>query len=148
MMETFVDDYAAEYWMTKWSNKELLQEELKTFYFTHDLVGGQLLKKWLFPENLIAAVANHHLPGEAVEEKIVAHVIQLADLLSFYCCNQEFLRDDDILTVVRNSLPFMRGQWRTLGIPVTNDTITEWFDWLLDNYEQGSNLKEAFFTCG
>ena len=109
-------------------------------------MGGQLLRKWLFPENLIAAVANHHRPGEEVEEKIVAHIIQLADLLSFYCCNQELLGDDDILTVIRNSLPLMRGQWRNLGMPVTNDTIAGWFNWLLDNYEQGSNLKEAFST--
>ena len=146
MMETFVDDYATEYWMTKWSNKELLHEEFKTFCFTHDLVGGQLLKKWLFPDNLIAAVANHHRPGEEVEEKIVGYIIQLADLLSFYCCNQESLGDDDILTVIRNSLPLIRGQWRNLGIPVKNDTIAGWFNWLLDNYEQGSNLKEAFST--
>ena len=144
MLETFSDDYAAEDWMTRFSNEEILHDELGMFSFTHDLVGGQLLSKWLFPENLIAAVSNHHNPGAAASEKELAHVIQLADLLSFYCCNQESLEDNDILAVIHNSLPNMKAQWQDLGLPVTNDAMTGWFNWLLDNHDQGSDLKEAF----
>jgi len=146
MLETFSHDYAVEYWMTKYSNQDLLHEEFEAFLFTHDQVGGQLLSKWLFPKNLIAAVANHHRPSEAVEEKKLAHIIQLADILSFYCCNQESLGENDILTAIRTSMPDMRSQWQNLGLPVKDDVIVGWFNWLLDNHDQGSNLKEAFST--
>jgi putative nucleotidyltransferase with HDIG domain len=146
MLETFRNGYAVEYWMTKCSDKELLHDELEAFLFTHDQIGGQLLRKWLFPRNLITAVANHHRPSEAADEKTLAHIIQLADILSFYCCNQEALGEDDILTAIRTMLPAMQSQWRNLGLPVKNDGIVGWFNWLLDNHDQGSNLKEAFST--
>lgn len=144
MLETFSDDYAVEHWMTKFSSDEILHDELGMFSFTHDQVGGQLLRKWFFPENLITAVSNHHNPGEATTEKELAHVIQLADLLSFYCCNQELLEDIDILTVIHYSLPNLKAQWQNLGFPVTDDEIVGWFNWLLDNHDHGSDLKDAF----
>ena len=144
MLETFGADYSTEDWMTKLSNEEMLLSELQTFSFTHDQVGGQLLKKWLFPDNLITAVAYHHHPVEATEVKVIAHVIQLADILTFYCCNQALLGDDDILTVVHRSLPEIDNGWQSIGKPLENGAIIKWFDWLLDNYEQGSNLKDAF----
>ena len=144
MLETFIDDYAVEHWMTRFSNEEILHDELAMFSFTHDQVGGQLLSKWFFPENLITAVSNHHNPGAATSEKELAYVIQLADLLSFYCCNQESLGENDILAVIDSSLPDMKSQWQDLGLPVTNDAMAGWFNWLLDNHDQGSDLKEAF----
>lgn len=144
MLETFVDDYASQRWMTGLSDEETLYEELQMFSFTHDMLGGQLLKKWFFPENLIAAVAYHHRPAEAAKEKAFAHVIQLADFLSFYCCNQELLGDDDILTAIHTSLPDVQSAWHGLGLSLDDDTLAGWFHWLLNNHEQGSNLKEAF----
>jgi len=95
MLETFVDDYAVD-WMTIFSREEIRHDEHQMFSFTHDIVGGQLLRKWIFPENLITAVEHHHRPGEAGEEKSLAYIIQLADFLSFYCCNRELLGDDNI----------------------------------------------------
>jgi len=143
MLETFNDDYSTESWMTLFGS-ELLSEELEMFSFTHDLVGGQLLQKWFFPKTLIAAVAYHHHPEKTDEKTGLAYVIQLADLLSFYCCNQESLGDESILTVIKNSLPAMQSHWQNFGLSIENDTIARWFNWLLDNHEQGNNLKEAF----
>lgn len=144
MLETFADDYGPERWMTELSNEDTLQEELQIHSFTHDMVGGQLLKKWLFPENLITAVAYHHRPGEAVKEKALAHVIQLADILSFYCCNQKLLWEEDILTFIYSSLPDVQSSWQSFGIPLKDDAIVGWFEWLATNHTQGSRLKDAF----
>lgn len=144
MLETFGGDYAAEYWMTRFSNEEMLHDELQMFSFTHDVVGGQLLRKWQFPANLISSVANHHCSSEAIEAKALANIIQLADLLSFYCCNQGLLGDDGILPLIQKSLPDVLSQWQDCGLPATNETIEGWFDWLSNNYEEGHNLKEAF----
>ncbi len=144
MLETFVSDYATEYWMAKFSNEEMLSKELQMFSFTHDIVGGQLLRKWLFPENLITAVAYHHRPAEAVEESGMAYIIQLSDILSFYCCNQEFLGDDDIFAAIQNSLPDIQSQWQGSGLPFSKEATAGWFNYLLENYGQGSNLQESF----
>jgi putative nucleotidyltransferase with HDIG domain len=146
MFETFADEYALERWMTTLSNEETLHEELQMFSFTHDMLGGQLLRKWFFPENLITAVAYHHRPSEATKVKAFAHVIQLADILSFYCCNQESLGDENILTVIHASLPEVQSLWHGFGLSLDNDAITGWFHWLTNNHEQGRSLREVFFA--
>lgn len=144
MLETFSDDYAAEHWMTRFSDEEMLHDELRMFSFTHDQVGGQLLRQWHFPETLVSAVANHHRPGEVSEGKGLAGVIQLADLLSFYSCNRESLGTEDILPLVHNSLPDSNSRWQDWGLTVTDEAVQGWFAWLTDNFEQGDNLREAF----
>jgi len=144
MLETFTDDYAPELWMNRLSTRKTLHEELQMFSFTHDMLGGQLLRKWLFPDNIIAAVAYHHRPWEAAREKGFALVVQLADFLSFYCCNRELLEGDDIFAATEKYLPEVLAEGRDLGLPVGNAAITGWFSWLLNNHKQGSRLKEAF----
>jgi len=144
MLDTFTEGYALDRWMTTFSTAESLQEELQMFSFSHDQLGGRLLKKWLFPENLITAVSYHHCPEEAARESGFAYVIQLADLLSFYCCNPETLDDDDIVTAIHGSLPRIHSQWRSLGVPLPDAAITGWFKWLVRNHEQGRILKESF----
>ena len=143
MLEIFADDYELD-WMAKFSNEEMRHNELQIFSFTHDVVGGELLKKWLFPEKLITAVAYHHRPVEATEEKGSACIIQLADFLSFYCSNMELFKGDDILTAIDKTFPDIRSQWQYSGLPMENNDISGWFNWLSNNYEQGCNLKDAF----
>ena len=143
MLETFADDYAED-WLLASSGRDMHEEELRIFSFTHDMVGGHLLRKWLFPENLIAAVEAHHGPDKATAGKEFAALIQVADLLAYYCCNQQLLGKDDIITVIYNSLPDIQSQWQCYGLPWETDAVKGWFNWLLNNYEQGCNLKEAF----
>jgi hypothetical protein len=114
------------------------------FSFTHDVVGGELLQQWLFPENLISAVEFHHRPDRAVSEQGVAYVVQLADLLSFYCCNQVPPSNDDILAEINRSLPGLESLWQQCGLSWENNAVVGWYNWLLENYDQGSHLKEAF----
>lgn len=143
MLETFADDYALD-WMIAFSGEQIRHDELHMFSFTHDKVGGHLLRKWLFPENLIAAVEAHHCPEQATTEKSVAAIIQLADVLAFYCCNQTLMGKEDIMTAIQNSLPDIQSTWLSCGLPWEDKTVNGWFYWLIDNYEQGANLKEAF----
>lgn len=144
MLETFADDYTPEQWMTTFSKEEVLCEELRMFSFTHDMLGGRLLRKWLFPENLISAVAYHHRPGNAGSEKALAQIIQLADVLSYYSCNRDLLEENDILTAVHTSLSDVQTHWHGCGVPLKNKVISDCFDWLVDNQQQGSRLEEAF----
>lgn len=144
MLEIFSDDYATEYWMANFSNEKILCEELEIFSFTHDQIGGQLLGKWDFPENLISAVSNHHRPGNAGMEKSLALVIQLADILSFYCFDQDLLGDEDLITALHRSLPGLQDQWEDTALSFDHEKIEGWFKWLKSNYEEGCNLKNAF----
>lgn len=144
MLQTFAEDYSPEQWMAGLSNEQTLYEELQMFSFTHDILGGQLLEKWFFPENLITAVAYHHRPDEAVREKAFAHVIQLADFLSFYCCNRQLLDDSDILTTMQASLPDLQSHWDGYGGTLEESAVTGWFQWLVANHEQGEVLSKAF----
>ncbi len=144
MLQTFAEDYSPEQWMAGLSNEQTLYEELQMFSFTHDILGGQLLEKWFFPENLITAVAYHHRPEEAVREKAFAHVIQLADFLSFYCCNRQLLNESDILTTMQSSLPDLQSHWDGFDGTLEESAVTGWFQWLVANHEQGDVLSKAF----
>lgn len=143
MLETFTDDYSMD-WMTKFSSEKTQHYELQMFSFTHDTVGGQLLRRWLFPEHLVTSVAYHHRPNKVTMKKNFAHIIQLADFLSFYCYNRESFEDENVLSVISRFLPEIRSQWEEFGLCLEDDAIVGWDEWLLKNYEQGRNLKEAF----
>ena len=52
------------------------------FEMSHDEVGMKLLEKWMFPENLIAAVGFHHRPQYAYGDKLYPIVVHVADILS------------------------------------------------------------------
>lgn len=130
--------------MTSLSDKDMLHKELQMFSFTHDLLGGQLLKKWSFPENLVTAVAFHHRPEEAVQERDLAHIIQLADIIAFYCCNPELLGEETILTAAYTLLPQIKSQWHALGFTLDDDKIGTWYGWLSTHRDKRFSLEEAF----
>jgi len=56
--------------------------EKSIFGVTHDEIGMMLLKRWMFPESLIAAVGYHHRPREAKEETRCSLVVHAADMLA------------------------------------------------------------------
>ena len=107
-------------------------------------MGGQLLEKWLFPENLVTAVAYHHRPEQAVVEQGFAYIVQLADLLSFHCCSQASPEQLDIVTTTHVALPDLRDGWRKVGWTLQDEEITGWYRRLVDNRAEGNFLKEAF----
>lgn len=49
---------------------------------THDEIGIALVKKWMFPENLITAVGFHHRPAEAAKQSLFPFVVYVADQLA------------------------------------------------------------------
>ena len=62
--------------------KMAFEAEKSIFGVTHDEVGVMLLKRWLFPESLIAAVGYHHRPRETKKEPRFPLVIHAADILA------------------------------------------------------------------
>ncbi|MCR4289632.1 MAG: HDOD domain-containing protein [Candidatus Scalindua sp.] len=58
------------------------EAEKDVFGMTHDEVGMQLLKKWMFPENLLTAVGYHHRPQEADRKSLFPIIVHTADILT------------------------------------------------------------------
>lgn len=145
MLEIFRDDYEVQLWMGKFSTPQALGDELHMFSFTHDQIGGQLLRKWNFPENLIEAVEFHHRPDEGGKNKGLMRIVQLADFLSFYCGNQKTLGGGGVLASMHTFLPHLQDHWRESDLKASDSEIVGWFTWLSNNYEQGKSLKKAFF---
>lgn len=144
MLETFNEDYPPERWMTGLSDEEKLNKELHFFSFTHDMLGAQLLQKWLFPESLISTVACHHRPAEASGRSDLAAVVQLADILAFYSCNQDFQKDGDILEAIKDMEGDFLSDWRMMGLSFQDGDLVSWYDWLLENLEQIHSLRQTF----
>lgn len=49
---------------------------------THDEVGMRLLKKWLFPESLLAAIGFHHRLQETDKRSLLPVVVHIADIFA------------------------------------------------------------------
>jgi putative nucleotidyltransferase with HDIG domain len=146
ILKSFEEEYLPQKWMTELSNEENLHEELELFSFTHDMVGGQLLEKWLFPENLITAVAYHHRPDKSSKEATFAYIVQLADILSFYSCNPVKLKDKNIWTCIHDTLPDIEEKWQSVGLNFTEDIVDNWYEWLLLNHEEGNSIRDIVVT--
>jgi putative nucleotidyltransferase with HDIG domain len=146
ILKSFENDYLPQKWMTELSNEENLHNELQLFSFTHDMVGGQLLEKWLFPENLITAVAYHHRPGQTSKDATFAYIVQLADILSFYSCNPERLGEESILSCIQKILPKVKKKWRTSGLNISHEAVENWYDWLVLNREEGNSIRDIVIS--
>lgn len=142
ILRSFEDEYAPEKWMMEFSSEENLENELRVFSFTHDMVGGQLLKKWNFPENLVTAVAYHHYPAETIKDLRYAHIVQLADLLAICSCNPDLLVDGDINGRIREVLPELNERWQMQGLSWQENNNENWYQWLVINREEGNSIRE------
>ncbi len=64
------------------------KSEREIFGISHDEVGLRLLKRWMFPEELLKAVGSHHSTSDIKNGQIFPFIIHIADLLSHLCEGQ------------------------------------------------------------
>ena len=65
------------------TESDLLEAEKRILEIDHEEVGGRLLERWKFPENLIAAVRYHHHPIEAKNHTRLAATLSLANAIAY-----------------------------------------------------------------
>ncbi|KAB2835569.1 MAG: HDOD domain-containing protein [Candidatus Brocadia sp.] len=58
------------------------ETEKEIIGMTHDEVGMRLLKKWMFPENLLTAVGFHHRLQETDQKSLFPVVVNIADIFA------------------------------------------------------------------
>ena len=64
------------------SRRMLLREaELEILEFDHAQIGGDLMRLWQYPANLVQAVAHHHQPMAAGVYQLESSLVHLADYL-------------------------------------------------------------------
>ncbi len=103
--------------------------EFKTFGFTHQDVGAQLLKKWGLPEVLIATTQFHHEPQDASDYKTQVAIIHLANAIANLI--ERPLSFDD-------TLPIHPSTWTILDIDSSNlITLTQLCE---TKYQQASSV--------
>ena len=59
---------------------DFLEAEKKVLGYTHSLIGGAILQKWLFEESIVLAARHHHDPK--IHKNPVVRITKLADYLS------------------------------------------------------------------
>jgi len=65
----------------KCSDRELRELEFQCLGISHDMIGLFLMKAWKMPEEIIAAVGEHHFPDYGGKHAIYAKLVYLANQL-------------------------------------------------------------------
>lgn len=81
--------------------------EKRIFGITHSEVGEILLTSWMFPPDVVSAVAQHHCPLSSKVDTVFAMCVHLADVI---CTAKGLspLKDQHFITVDRDILPIIQ----------------------------------------
>jgi len=81
--------------------------EKRLFGITHSEVGEILLTAWMFPSDVVSAVAHHHCPMSAKTDAVFAACVHLADVI---CTAKGMtpLKDRQFITIDRDVLPLIQ----------------------------------------
>jgi HD-like signal output (HDOD) protein len=60
-----------------------LEAERTLFEFTHPEVGQMVAERWDLPARYVAAIAHHHNPADAGDERVFCTLIGLADQAAY-----------------------------------------------------------------
>jgi putative nucleotidyltransferase with HDIG domain len=69
---------------TERNQQPLLETERQLLGVQHAEIGGRLLFRWRFPQNLVDAVTWHHAPGEAGDHARLASYVYLGNMVAHF----------------------------------------------------------------
>jgi HD-like signal output (HDOD) protein len=140
LLLTLPEEYDAKKWLSGFSSEEKLEEEKSLFNLTHEEVGARLLKKWDFPENLVYGLQFHHHPDSSPGSHGFPIIVQLADALSYICCN--YAKEDifNLEKTIRELVPGIAEVWNTYKLPWENVRLEMWYNWVNIEREHGSSI--------
>lgn len=145
MLMTFPTEFSKAIDMTGPVKQMAFEAEKSIFGVTHDEVGMMLLKRWMFPESLIAAVGYHHHPREAKAETRFSLVIHAADILAHLDepCEEtraECSTDGEYLGVDVVNL------FQEHGFEWDEDALENFLQELAEQKERNSDLLKLFLS--
>ncbi|MBM9604323.1 HDOD domain-containing protein [Desulfopila inferna] len=140
MLLTFPEEYSAEKWLSGFSSAEKLEEEQRLFGITHQEVGGRLLEKWNFPEQLVNALQYHHRPDDSQQNLGFPIIVQLADVLSYICCTREKEEVINIEMSIRELIPGIETTWNNHKLSWESLRLEMWYNWVVIERKHGSSI--------
>ncbi len=90
----------------------IVQSELDITGTNHAEIGGALMQKWGFPDLIWVCVSNHHHPDYSGAFFYPAHLIYLANQLTYHAPPSNFNETQQILSNIVN--------WQATHIPIPN----------------------------
>jgi putative nucleotidyltransferase with HDIG domain len=67
--------------LAKDRNISVFEAEMEIMHIDHTIVGKLMAEKWNLPHELKAGIASHHHPEQETEENVMAHLINVADII-------------------------------------------------------------------
>ena len=112
----------------------LLEAETKLLGVNHAEVGGQLLQRWKFPSNVVAAVWFHHTPKGAAPHQRLASYVYLGNMIAYFMGHG-----------YGHAGFALRGRAEVLStLELTPDSIPQF---MIETFEQ-MTMIEALFSLG
>lgn len=127
---------------SQFSPLETLLNEKGCFGLNHGEVGEMLLKRWKFPECLVAAVRYHHCPENAGEYGLFVTVVQLADLLAHLTTELELV-EDDFSKLEGFNLVEMMEVTRSHGLEWDESTVLDLKGRLIERRREETDLLDS-----
>ena len=67
--------------LAKERNISVFEAEMEVMKIDHTIVGKMMAEKWNLPHELKAGIASHHHPEQETQENVMAHLINVADII-------------------------------------------------------------------
>lgn len=127
MLMTFPQDYMLLFEISEPHQFRTVIHEHEEYSISHDEIGMKILKRWLFPNQLIMATGYHHHPEQAPSDIVYPIIVQLADILSLMHCSPDKLSPSDVVSIFEDFLPECKELWLANNLQWKNDILGRWF---------------------
>lgn len=98
-----------------------VEEEQRIIGTTHCYLGQCLLKRWMFPDTIVAASGFHHSPEKAGDHQFLSEVVCAADLMTWFVeAEAEPVREAAAQQFRERSFPVCTGQH---GLDLSENSI-------------------------
>lgn len=84
LAQTMDDVYAHLFREAEVNQISLVEAEKKVLGVDHAEIGGQLLSRWRFPNNIVAAVTFHHAPSAAEGSQRLASYVYMGNMIAYF----------------------------------------------------------------
>lgn len=147
MLMSFPEEYILLFELAKPTQYRSVLHEHEKFSASHDEIGMRILKRWLFPDTLIAACGYHHHPEQAPKDvRPLAIIVQMADMLSLMYCSPDRLEPSDVETIFVDFLPEFQEIWEAAAMPWDPAQIGEWYGLLREQRKRDQAVLDIIMS--
>ncbi|MBF0223936.1 MAG: HDOD domain-containing protein [Desulfobacterales bacterium] len=138
------DDFAKIIGLSFPNRLNTFKAEKDILGITHDEIGMKLLKRWMFPENLIVSVGSHHNPLLKNDLSLFSFVIHVADLFAHMFDKDHGADYDDPLYIEEYLFPYIINLCIPYGINWNESDLETVQKNLLERKEKESGVFSLF----